>query len=447
MLATALLGPWVFLVDGGGVGKRRALMLRARFRMPALTLSFLLLVSVSVSLHSVEGAEVPSSALSDAQLIPSSLLDQPTLVFRFPQLATRYESQFFMMSGGGSGSTDLFGGGAIGRHGRCGLFALVQNRDPWTRLGDGYGWSGLGSRMFQGGFGSAWGPFRLGLALRGSMEGGETIGETRLPDSERFEQTYSRYRDDLVEVGTGIGWGVGQTTVDLALEVASLDQAGTEYSLERTEHDPDDYWHLRFKRKKEPVLTTAIRGRIPLGSRAEALLAGYWGEAHTNWTGHARTETDTLLNSRPYLDNWGVDIAVAGPASKVDWLAVSASYRSYRKALLAGRYVDYVSPQTYSTQAYARRSGYAGFSLRKRIIDRLDGYAGVRGVYQLTRTERRVESWIRSSEGSQETNESFASQAAWGLSFSWRSVRLTGRLTTTLELSQPFIKMDASVAL
>ncbi len=416
-------------------------MNRAGVRRSVLVVSLLSLVHAGGGMGPARGADVPPSAQSDAMLYPAPLLDQPALVFRFPQLVTRYESQLFMTSDA-YWSTDLVAGGALGRFGNHGGFLLIKDRDPWTTLGGTYGLSGLGSRAFQGGFGSAWGSFRAGIALLGSLEGGEDVERDTEPYNDRLSQSYNRFRDDLLELGTGFGWGNDRTRIDGALEISWLDQSGTDYSLTRQDDTPDEYWRLRFEREKEPLLTAALRAGFPLGSKGEAVFAGYWAEEHSSWTGATRSDVDTLLKSHPYVDNWGVEAAVAWPLPKVDWFAVSASYRNLRKAALTDAYLGW------TTRATTSRTGYVGLSLRKKIMRSLQGYAGIRGVYQLSRFEERRDSWIRRYSVSREwTDEDFDGQAAWGMSYVWKDLRLMGKVSSTLELSRPFVSMDASFRL
>jgi hypothetical protein len=416
-------------------------MSRAGDRKSSLALFAVFLVMTCLDSLPAAAAEIPISARSKALLYPVSLLDQSTLVFRFPQLVTRYESQLLMMSDG-YWSTDLVGGGALGRSGRHGVFVLVQDRDPWMKIGQGYQLSGLSSRFFQGGFGSAWGDYRAGLAIRGSMEGSEESGSALDTDSERREQAYSRYRDDLLELGAGFGWGNDRTMVDLTLEVAGLDQSGVDHTLRHNEHEPDDYWYFSFEREREPILTAAVRARLPLGSKGEALFAGFWGEDRTVWTGRARTDSDTLITVTPYADNWGADLSIAGAASKLDWLALSASYRSFRSAYLVGESgeIDF--------GAYTHRTAYGAISLRQRIVNRVEGYAGVRGAYQFARTESWSQDWLDEyARASGRATEDLGGEASWGASYEWRNVRLMGRLTTTLEISRPFLALDLAVLL
>lgn len=414
---------------------------RAAIRHGVLLGLFLVLASGGAGSETARGSNVPASAESDALLYPPPLLDQPALVFRFPELVTRYESQLFMTADGVK-SSSFVTGGVLGRLKSCGGFLLIQGREPWTVLGGTYGTSSLGSKSFQGGIGAAWGKFRAGLSVLGSLEGTEDIAEETQSSQDRLGSAYSRYRDDLLAVSTGLGWGANRVQIDGSIEVSWLDQSATDYSLTRAEGLPDDYWRIRFQRAKKPVITSALRAAFPVGGRGEGIVSGYLGQKHTSWTAAMANEVGPRLTIHPYVDNWGIEMSLARPLPKVDWFAASASYRTWRAATLAGAF------RGWKSGLQTNRTGAVGFSLRKKLLPDLQGYAGVRGTYHLWRDEfSGVTDLGQRSTSGESTDEDLDGGAAWGLSYVWKDLRIMGRVSSTFELSRPFLSVDASFRL
>jgi hypothetical protein len=381
---------------------------------------------------------VPESAYSRSLGLDPALLDYPSQMFRLPEMAPLYAPQAFAFSE----SRDELGLGASIKVGSQRLLVLSQPR-PVRSGAATYspGYAIGGTTMLQAGWGGSLSGVRLGLAARGFIEQGWD------DDSYQYfgyyyddRRGYSEGRTRVLEGAFGIGIGTRRGRLDAAVESrwVNMDDGMAELS---NSNGNETAVLAAFHRSGKPFYSYVLQAQLPVGPRSDLLATGSWGGHHESWGGYLLadvqgTQIDSVAQLESYEDAWMAGAALRTATAFLDRMTVAASYRSSKTPDFSAGQGDLSS--RYSTA----RQGRISLSLEKQLRGPLHAQAGLDKFYTFTRLSAVLLSPNNHVDFSTTQDEATTDRFSWGLTYSWRKIRLAGSLQTTLDLMSPFAALD-----
>lgn len=413
-------------------------MLRTRAR-PRFRLGFVAVLALGCAAPPVRAGNVPASALSLSLGLEPDLLDHPSLIFQFPQAATRFEAQivgfrtttvdglpfeskepdtyFFAYTGG-----DELGLGGIGRTGPLGFFVLSQRAYEPAVFSQ-------RSTVLQVGAAAQWRGLRAGAALRGSREREEnartdTGGSSVSGDGD--QQIH-----DFLEYAFGLGVAVRGASLDVVVELPRQSfQLGTvrvssDTTALQLSSDAGDAW------------SAAARLSVPFGGRFEWIAAGGYRENPLDWSGRIYDGSQLRFThfGTTALD-WSVAGALVTTTPYVDRIWVAGSY--------ARRAVPTLNPRfnVLSVSDQRNRVAILTISASHTLRPSLSAQLSVRKQYEYLRTdseELRTDSYLTLRT---DRDERFSDQFAWGLVWDWRRFQFASSVSTTLDIENLLAALD-----
>ncbi len=381
------------------------------------------LVAAAVIGSPARAGEVPGTARSDASLVPPELLDTPALVALHPQRSVLVPTQISSLANTDRTIGHVFGLASSDRHAVFGFGQTIR-------------FSGSHSiPVLQAGWALRLGEFRFGAALRGARDRSYQASAQGVFLQEEQEENLSRLRETTV----GVGFGTGRTFVDVTAEVTQREGESSESVREGPE--------IRLasvRGESESRVGGWVRIGFPLGERLSVRVAGGYAdrdsEVQLRLLEEVPTET-SLSRDDPAGHSWLARLAVSGPLDDGSWI-VWTGYESLRGRLGFGAsaFSPRVTIASDEVDLWA-----AGLSMQHAWWWELEATAGLRGSYGRT---ARNERWTEASGAAPRTNdrvdEEFDHDFGWGLTREFGRVSLSGALSTSLSLSDPFASLDVT---
>ncbi len=373
---------------------------------------------------------VPSSAYSHGQITQPEFLDHVNLVFQFPGRAADSRAEIFTAnrSAGSYYGETSYGLGLIGRVGSHGLFLLAQDKPEYYHGG---------SVIFQGGWGMSWNALRFGLALRGSRKNDDDHRleyEILYPDDE-LRSTYDKRK--MVEGSAGFGIHSDRIDVDIAFEL--LDQ---ERTIRLIEQDTGDTLETGVVDAGDP--SPGIAGRLVFraGGGKECVVVGGWASTERDLeelNPQGTITTDMISSTEP--EKWFCGMALLFPTSTVDRIRLSSMFRTTESISFDSDYRSAIR----GDERINRQLSIAA-ALEHELYPSLLFRAGVGGYYE---KRERSYHYDNGTVGRVEVDreENLRKGFAWGATWRWREIELTGSASTTLSLDYPFLYLDARLFL
>jgi hypothetical protein len=379
------------------------------------------------------GGEIPDNAYSRSLLIPPELLEHESLVFQYPQMAAGHESQVLAMANSGSSETGV---GGILRSGSSRFFLLSQPVFSMTlSRGSFSSITREPLRLIQGGWALETDSARLGIAARASRLRERRDDKDFFPDDESRNRTsYSESRVNRWEASIGAGLRADHVLFDVAIEITREDlELGGLYL------DRNDTLAINVDGRTDGGLGAAARLELPLGKATSIRFAGKFLDMSIRGDQRQWIQGEPISTSfRDYGHAWsaGVSVNIESERSHV--------WRWF------GHYSNFRGGETLNTRSRADLDASlhevdlvrVGLSLERPIRDEFILMAGVRSSYQRETIRVQDDSGTALRESRVE-NEDISEDFSWGLTRAYRDLLLTGAMSTTLELDNLFLSMDA----
>lgn len=370
-------------------------------------------------------SDVPASAYSKSMSMRPELLDHVSLIFMFPQRAADSEGELFATSHASEYSlgSSQPGVGLIGKAGRHALFLLAQDK------GEEYFGSSV---FFHGGWAVSWNSYRLGLAIRGTRKNSDDLSSRdRIHDDNNSLRSNST-REKALEGAIGLGYQSHRLKCDIAVEL--LDQEKSYYFFNR---DYRDTLETNLRDSGDPSLS--FKGRIEFQSSGgnRFVAVGGWAKPNREIDGVATIDT-LVFDLRDTLEpeQWFGGMALAFPTSHVDLLRLFSFIR------VTESHDELTSSSSFTTKKSRTEQVWLGAAVQHEVIEDLVLSAGMEGRYQRVEVlQQRVDDYSDNLEADQ--NESLGKGFAWGATYRWRDIELTGSARTTLSTNDLFLDLDA----
>jgi hypothetical protein len=392
------------------------------------------------------GGEIPESAFSSSLLVPGELLDQPALVFRFPQRAVEHPKGIIALAIGDTLDSSL---GGVFKLGSQTVFVLVQDLPLTSRTTDYNSSFAESLRLLQTGWAAGIGSLRCGVALRGGLDHWEE------EDDDDYLLTHAEGNLDHVEITAGFGLRWGDLFFDIVGE-GMLE--GEEVVETRSGADTSAYNAESGLR----LGVGAITG-FPLGSALSLRIAGDYQDR--------RVESDLSVHERYYSPffgrylvlssrrhhaekgrTWSAGVLLSNRRdADIRWRGY-AHYRSLRGPVEVLSLTQTSHSSIVNSASFRRRElelGRIGLSGERELAKGFRLHVGTQVSYEIQRrrsdTDRvSVGHYVVSYDQSGEYEEArtVKKQFAWGLSRSWKGLDLTGSLSHTLAFEELLLLVD-----
>ena len=392
------------------------------------------------------GGEIPESAFSSSLLVPAELLDQPALVFRFPQRAVEHPKGIFALAIGDTLDSSL---GGVFKLGSQTVFVLVQDLSLTSRTTDYNSSFAESLRLLQTGWAAGVGSLRCGVALRGGLDQWEE------EDEDEYLLTHAEGDLDHVEITAGFGLRRG----DLFLDIVGEGMLENEEVVERRSGaDTSAYDAESGLRLGGGVITG-----FPLGSALSLRLAGDYQDrriesdlsVHERYFSPSFGRYLVLSSQRHHAEKgrtWSAGVLISNrDGAEVHWRGY-AHYRSLRGPVEVSALTQTSHSLIVNTSSFRRRElelGRIGLSGERELPKGFRLYVGTQVSYEIQRRRwdrDRVSvgyygvSYDQSSR--YEEARTVTKQFAWGLSRSWKGLDLTGSLSHTLDFEELLLLVD-----
>jgi hypothetical protein len=396
-------------------------------------------------------AEVPSSAYAQSLSTEPDFLEHPSLVFLHPARGVLEGRRIFVLD-------TYVGPGAAGgvwTLGRSRILLLsprgsvqaqgTPGRVPLEVLAAG------STSALRAGWAVPLGGLRAGISASGEVWKDSDTRETLVLESESryaYEYLVSETNWRAWTALAGIGVGSGRRAFDLTWETR-WEKRDDVYIRARQTNTAVDTLIVSFEGDERPIPGAHLRVRSPLGAKTDLVLVGDWFGHEERRPGRLRGtifgfDVDSSRVETGYRDGWRVGLAASQRIEPVDFVLLSVAYRHDRGPF-------YTVGSSGPRRQYATaRSLALGASAREPLRQDLALHLGVRRSYRLYKSTDESGS-VGTSSGRYEVDTSRTDQMSqefdWGLDWTWRNLRLTGALSSTLALERPFLTLDASLAL
>ncbi len=393
------------------------------------------LALLSVHLPMSAGAgEIPTSAYSQSLLVPGVFLEHENLVYQFPHRAARLPSEVLSSTIGGStySSASTIAAGANARAGRHAFFLLSQQFAPFSCLST--------LRLIQGGWALDAGALAAGVALRGGRYRTDTENVDISTDAD-----LGWGRDlsvDYREAALGIGVVGDGLRVDLAFEVFR-----EKYTLHYHYEGRGDSSQCRLDPQEVILTKSFVRAELALSKNTSLVIGGGFRETSSAfditqiWIEPPASPVQHHRRESYYGHRWEGGVCLRKSLSRGGVGRVFASYTNERGTSLHG--------QSYSYAGLLKRNSSAdqtisvGFSLERATWWECTMLAGVRSEFFYSEDRSTEEPEPDRFYEEESVQETFGQRFAWGLSRSFQKLTLTGSVETDLEISDPFLSLDA----
>ena len=321
----------------------------------------------------VFGGEIPESAHSRSLSIRPEFLDYTTLVYQYPQHASRIDPELY--SSNRDYSPGDLGVGIIGRKNRNGFFFLMQETPRWMPGG---------TTLYQAGWGIGWDALQFGLAVRGAYKSVER-NDQREVDGEQSRITYSGSLNKTIEGVFGIGIRRSRFALDLTIDY--IDPSSQHDYLEhRSWSSESETSATHYKDLSDPSWMLNGRTTIRISEQSELILIGSWGRPEYDI--EETLYSDSLISTRISGSNelWTGGIAVSFSTRHIDRLILSAKVQRGRNTGISyPRYSRRGSIQTEERDFY-----WLAASMQHQVAERLIMRAGAEARYQKSIEERKI---------------------------------------------------------
>jgi hypothetical protein len=386
---------------------------------------------------SAGAGEIPTSAYSQSLLVPGVFLDHPNLVYQFPHRAAGLPAEILastITSGGSSDYTVAAGANTlVGRHA---LFFLSQQYAAFS--------SQNSLRLLQAGWAFNTGQLAVGVALRGGrFRHASDYEEILASDTRRNEEIDSvDYREGAV----GIGLTRGGFQLDLVFEVYEEESAESDYTRYEVSSDSAGY---KFDPQDVILTKSSVRAKFPLSEGTSLVIGGGYRETSSvlditlTRMGASQPPTTEQRTGSYYGHRWDGGFCIAKFLNRGGTGRLFAYYANDRKTRLyrEGYSYDLYVGQTSTVDQTAS----VGFSLETPVWRECTMLAGFQGVFSHTKNVYFSDWKPTGVDESKMTHEYFQQRFAWGLGRSFRGLTLTGSVQTDLEISSPFLALDAQL--
>jgi hypothetical protein len=379
------------------------------------------------------GAMIPETAYSRSLGMPPLLVEQPALVFVFPQVAPRWSSRAMGLGLFGNQDENSTGWGV-----------LLGSKSPFSLLlDDGPDMGALLhlDRAVQVGWGTELGKARLGLSAGVGHDQQESGSDSWSPanQSESSQDVKTRgYFGNL-----GLGYEASRWFADVALQLASAKAENDR--VQRTSSFTEDTLfedRSRQELKVTPALTARLGWRDTKGHGLQAV--GAWRELDVDTTNLLRSESASasILQSAEGSvtgELWEVGVSASTDRDDVGRATVFAHYQKRDEPVLR------TLSSTLRTVSEKSETTTVGLSLERALVSRLGVLAGFRTAYVDRSQESRQES-LEDGRFSVNTtsSSSVTDRFSWGLVYEHHQLQLVGALDSRLDLQDLVLTLDAS---